>query len=154
MQRFAFPGRWKPGFQRHHLIPVNLIRSRCFAGLFSLVVQSGFAPHCFASNGMQLPATEAVAAATGLPLHRGPHPEYDALIAAHLSQIDRRLKLGRIATGMELLIQLSDLQGHLRRVLFAKASLRLNRRDPRRPDLALLSLDDDLIRLKSWACGQ
>jgi hypothetical protein len=101
---------------------------------------------------MELPATESMAAATGLPLHRGPHPEYDGLIAVHLGQIDRRVKVGKISGGMDLLIQLSDLQGHLRRVLLANASLRLNRRDPRRVDLSLHSLDEDLIRLKSWEC--
>lgn len=145
MASFAHERRFQPqaGYQRHHLIPVEIIRHPAFAKIFAAVSSVGFDPHDFASNGVCLPACEEVAIHSGLPLHRGPHPHYTRLVS---EQVDC---LGRDVSGpMALMIGLSQLQGSLRRSLDGSNSiLWLNRRDPRHISSRLIAFDDDLRRL-------
>lgn len=149
MRAFEFNRGSPPpnGYQRHHLIPVEVIRHPAFATLFALVSQVGFSPHDFASNGVCLPACERMAIRTGLPLHRGPHPHYTQLVGEQVSVLSRDLTLDGPSVAIALMIRLGHLQGSLRRSLGqANSSLWLNRRDPRHTG-RLATFDNDLRQL-------
>lgn len=147
MRPFGFSGNRKTGFQRHHVIPVNIIGSGVFAGLFALVVQVGFSPHSFVANGLLLPSTEAMAVQTGLPLHRGPHKQYDELIAEGLNIIWEQMRRGRTADNVTTLRLLSEFVGQIRRTLQHDGALLLNRNDSRCTHRPLSRLDADIFRL-------
>ena len=132
MSSWKFTIYQPPGYQRHHLIPVNIMRSPAFAKLFGLIAQAGFNPHCFLNNGFLLPATEDKSSQTGLPLHRGPHRVYGALIAECLNMIRLAVLTRKIAANpVSILTHISDLQGQIRRSLGPNAWIRLNQHDPR-----------------------
>lgn len=80
INRKALPGH-RPGWQRHHLIPIELIYRNQFGALFARLQTLGFVVHDFCYNGMMLPANEPDAIRYSLPLHRGPHPHYTDLTA-------------------------------------------------------------------------
>jgi hypothetical protein len=51
--------RPKPGFQRHHLIPLEIVRKPHFRAFVQQgAAGKGFNPNDFRTNGMWLPATE------------------------------------------------------------------------------------------------
>jgi hypothetical protein len=138
------------GYQRHHLIPVNIMRSSAFSKLFALIEQAGFNPHCFLNNGFLLPATEKESAQTGLPLHRGPHRQYDDLIAKSLNVIWLAVLTKQIpANPVTIMIHVSDLQGQIRRSLGPNAPIRLNQHDPRQVQSQQLFLDESIQRI-NW----
>jgi hypothetical protein len=147
MRPFEFTGYRQKGFQRHHVIPVNVIGSGVFAGLFALITHVGFSPHSFVANGLLLPSTENMAMQTGLPLHRGPHRQYDALIAEGLNMVWEGMRQGPMPDNVTVLRLLSEFVGHVRRTLQNDGALLLNRYDPRVTNLALSSLDADIAKL-------
>jgi len=89
----------------------------------------------FRSNGLLLPAADDAAVRFGLPLHRGPHRDYNAMVIERVGQIEagwsaRRLRAPEVALS-EALERLHWLQRALRRRLLAQQRpLRLNRHDP------------------------
>jgi A nuclease family of the HNH/ENDO VII superfamily with conserved AHH len=95
------------GFNCHHLIPRQVVEARSFARFFGNLRSEGFDADDFISNGMHLPSTEKLALIFKLPMHRGPHPHYNELVATHGSDI-ARLKPS-VAMG-----QIADLQKRLR----------------------------------------
>lgn len=150
MRSFEQDRRSQPraGYQRHHLIPVEVVRHPAFAKIFAAVSRIGFNPHDFASNGVCLPACEAMAICTGLPLHRGPHPHYTQLVSEQVAFLARGVPVDSASGPMALMVGLSHLQGSLRRSLDRSNSiLWLNRRDPRHGTGRLLAFDDDLRQL-------
>jgi A nuclease family of the HNH/ENDO VII superfamily with conserved AHH len=147
MRPFGFTGPSLVGFQRHHVIPVNIIGGRVFAGLFALVVQLGFNPQSFVANGLLLPATEHMAVRTGLPLHRGPHKQYDNLVAEGLDIIWQEMLRGRVTDHITILRLLSEFIGHIRRSLQYDGAFLLNRHDPRHQHSPLAKLDSDIFEL-------
>ena len=87
----------------------------------------------FRSNGLLLPASDAAALRLGLPLHRGPHRSYNAMVIERVGQVEEswsrtRLRAPEIALE-EALLRLGLLQRALRRRLLAGAGrpLSLNR---------------------------
>ena len=84
------PGRpgYTAGLQRHHLIPCSLPERRCFAPLFAALPPAEAGLDDFRRNGMLLPASEVAAVRMGLPLHRGPHRDYTAMVAERLGGIE------------------------------------------------------------------
>ena len=143
MSSWKFAEKQPTCYQRHHLIPVNIMRRPAFAKLFALIAHAGFNPHCLLNNGFLLPATEDGSARTGLPLHRGPHRQYDALIAERLSLIWLAALTGNIAaTPVSTLTHISDLQGQIRRSLGPNAWIRLNQHDPRHVQSQPFFVDD------------
>lgn len=90
----------------------------------------------FRANGLLLPAMEQAAQVLGLPLHRGPHRHYNAVVIERVGQIEagwqahsrRDPELAR----SELVMRLRLLQQALRRSLLqpARTLARLNRHDP------------------------
>jgi hypothetical protein len=134
INRRGDPG-YQPGMQRHHLLPRQLLSARCFARLFDRVGRERVGFDDFRRNGLLLPCHEAGALRIGLPLHRGPHRDYNAMVFERVGRIES----GWAAEGSrspdraleEALMRLSLLQGALRRRLLAeRARLRLNRGDP------------------------
>jgi hypothetical protein len=77
------------GFHGHHLIPIEVMDMQAFAQLFGRMRTAGFDPNDFGDNGMHLPCTETQAAAFNLPLHRGPHPRYNEMVAERIVTFER-----------------------------------------------------------------
>jgi len=124
------------GLQRHHLLPRQLLSQRCFGVMFDRIGRERVGFDDFRSNGLLLPARDEAAVRIGLPLHRGPHRDYNALVIERVGQIEQawarlRLKAPEIAREGAVM-RLSLLQRALRRSLLSPAGRRLtlNRRDP------------------------
>lgn len=108
---------------------------------------AGFNPDDFLSNGMFLPSLERNAVSFRLPLHRGPHPNYNRLVA------DRITELKDIPPA-QLPLAFDTLQKALH------AALRRNRNDPldglaayalrANPDFSKIDSQIDLL----WAATQ
>lgn len=126
---------YDPGLQRHHLLPRQLLGERCFGVLFASIGRDRIGFDDFRSNGLLLPANDRAALRFGLPLHRGPHRDYNALVIERVGQVEagwaaRRGKSPEAAL-QEALMRLTLLQAALRRRLLDTARrLSLNRRDP------------------------
>lgn len=133
VNRAGCPGH-VAGLQRHHLLPRELVGLTCFARLLeALGSRAGLDD--FRRNGMLLPATESAAVRMGLPLHRGPHQSYSAMVCERLGEIEAGWVATRRrdgdAAGHAALRDLAALQAELRRSLLdPQRTLRLNRSDP------------------------
>lgn len=89
----------------------------------------------FRRNGLLLPANDRAAVRIGLPLHRGPHRDYNAMVIERVGQIEAGWSANRLRAPEVALIEayqrLELLQRALRRRLLAQQRrLRLNRMDP------------------------
>lgn len=142
-----------PQMQRHHLLPCQLLTMHCFADLFSALGEAHRRFDDFRTNGLLLPATGAAASRSGMPLHRGPHRHYNALVVERVGQIEagwRRTASGNPAQAqVQAMMRLELLQRGLRRRLLEQGPNRmvLNRKDPFRADLDFSSLDAMVDRL-------
>jgi hypothetical protein len=121
--------------QRHHLLPRQLLSARCFGRFVSRLGSDRIGIDDFRRNGLLLPGTERAAIRFGLPLHRGPHRAYSAMVFERVGQIEHRWAARRAsmscAAAEEALMRLALLQKALRRRLLAdRAKLLLNRADP------------------------
>lgn len=146
------PG-YDPGMQRHHLLPRQLLAHRSFLPLFEAIGRERIGFEDFRSNGLLLPASDAAAVRIGLPLHRGPHRDYSALVFERVGQIEAgwsalRLRAPEIALG-EAVQRLRLLQRALRRRLLdpVRKRLLLNRNDPlgREADFAEIDAMVDML---------
>lgn len=140
---------FQPGTQRHHLLPRQLLSARCFERLFDGLGRDRVGFDDFRSNGLLLPSTERAALRVGLPLHRGPHRDYNAMVFERVGRIERD-RAGRRSRDPdqaleEALMRQTLLQRALRKRLLADvARLRLNRGDP-------LGTGRDFARLDAMA---
>ncbi len=127
---------YDPGLQRHHLLPRQLLGTRCFGPLFASIGRERVGFDDFRSNGLLLPADDAAALRVGLPLHRRPHRDYTAMVIERVGQVEASWSAQRGRPGdaalEEALMRLGLLQRALRRRLLdsARRRLSLNRRDP------------------------
>ena len=135
------------GLQRHHLLPRQLLGRRCFGALFETVGRDGVGFDDFRTNGLLLPANDASALRVGLPLHRGPHRNYNALVIERVGQVEAswsalRLKAPEVARG-DAQMRLRLLQRALRRRLLdpLRRRLSLNRHDPLGQSVDFTELD-------------
>ena len=101
----------------------------------------------FRSNGLLLPASSESALRMQLPLHRGPHRDYNSMVSERVGQIEgdwsrMRLVAPEIALD-QALMRVDLLQRALRRRLLTpeRARMRLNRRDPLGTGLDFAELD-------------
>jgi len=124
------------GLQRHHLLPRQLLSRRCFGPMFDRIGRESVGFDDFRSNGLLLPARDEAAVRIGLPLHRGPHRDYNTMVIERVGQIEAawaglRLKAPEIAID-QAIMRLGLLQRALRRRLLSPLGRRLtlNRRDP------------------------
>lgn len=141
-QRLSFRAvnrRGKPGYdgglQRHHLLPLQILNRKCFHPLLDSLGRDRLSFDDFRSNGMLLPANDDAAVRIGLPLHRGPHRDYNALVIERVGQIEAGWALRNRQSPEQALNdaleRLRLLQRALRRRLLAqRRPLRLNRNDP------------------------
>lgn len=127
---------FQSGLQRHHLLPRQLLTEPGFAPLFATIGRERIGFDDFRSNGLLLPGNDATALRIGLPLHRGPHHGYTALVIERVSQIERawsalHLRAPLVAE-IEAVERLRLLQQALRRRLLqpARKPFALNRNDP------------------------
>jgi hypothetical protein len=126
------------GFQRHHLIPVALLRRTQMAAMFEALRSEGFALQRFDLNGLVLPASERTALQSGHALHRGPHHGYSDVVAARVECV--RAHFATQAPGdphtarRVAIMRLRLLQDATRRALTDRHRLGfwLSRRDPMR----------------------
>ncbi len=89
----------------------------------------------FRANGLLLPATEDATLRVGMPLHRGPHRQYNELVIERVGRIEASWSLTRTKDNeralQEALLRLALLQSALRRrLLCERHRLVLNRKDP------------------------
>ncbi|WP_374284665.1 AHH domain-containing protein [Novosphingobium sp.] len=158
-QRLSFRAvnrRDQPGFdagvQRHHLLPRQLLSQRCFGALFQALGLERVGFDDFRRNGLLLPANDQAVVRIGLPLHRGPHRSYNAMVCERVGQIEAgwaatRGRAPEVAL-MDAYQRLELLQRALRRRLLAQQRrLKLNRKDPlgSRFDFAELDAMADLL---------
>src|SRR5690606_19089166 len=101
----------------------------------------------FRSNGLLLPASDIAAVRIGLPLHRGPHRNYNALVIERVGQVEAgwsavRFREPEVALE-HALMRLSLLQRALRRRLLdpLRSPFVLNRGDPLGASLDFAELD-------------
>lgn len=126
---------YDPGLQRHHILPRQLLTRACFAPMLGAMGRERIGFDDFRRNGLLLPANDRAAVRIGLPLHRGPHRDYNQMVLERFGQIEagwaaRRLRFPEVALA-EALERLHLLQRALRRrLLDQQRRLRLNRRDP------------------------
>ncbi len=127
---------YDPGLQRHHLLPRQLLGKRCFGALFDTIGRERIGFDDFRSNGLLLPGSDSAAIRIGLPLHRGPHRDYSAMVIERVGQVEGgwsalRLKAPEVALD-HALMRLGLLQRALRRRLLdpVRRRLSLSRHDP------------------------
>lgn len=132
------PGRpgYDPGLQRHHLLPRQLLSRGRFGVLLAAIGGEWPGLNDFRTNGMLLPCNDAAALKMGLPLHRGPHHQYNAMVIERVAEIEAHWSSMRRgsphAARADAAGRLQRLQQDLRlRLLDAgRKRLALNRRDP------------------------
>lgn len=139
------PG-YEPGLQRHHILPCQILTRSCFHPLLDALGRERLHFDDFRHNGLLLPANDAAAVRIGLPLHRGPHRDYNAMVIERVGQIEGTWSSTRpyapeVALA-EALEGLRQLQHSLRRQLLDQQHrLTLNRRDPFRSEVDFTELD-------------
>lgn len=143
----------RPGFQRHHLVPVALLARPQMMSMFDALEAEGFGLHRFDRNGLMLPACERAVIRSGHALHRGPHHGYNDVIAARVetirahfaAQAPHDLRAARRTAAMRLGL----LQDVMRRALTDRhrAGFWLNRHDPMRLFADRPYLDEAIARL-------
>jgi len=124
------------GMQRHHLLPRQLLSQKCFGPLFDLIGRERLGFEDFRANGLLLPASDSAAMRLGLPMHRGPHRDYNQLVIERVGQVearwsDMRGRAPEIAAD-EAIARMTLLQRALRRRLLnpRRKPFMLNRFDP------------------------
>ena len=134
INRATEPG-YQPGMQRDHLLPLQLLSARWFAALFERLGRERVGLDDFRRNGLLLPCSDRAALHIGLPLHRGPHRDYNAMVFERVGRIEQGWAARRLHAPdqalEEALMRLALLQQALRRRLLAdRRRLLLNRADP------------------------
>lgn len=126
---------YEPGLQRHHILPRQILTQSCFHPLLDALGRERLNFDDFRHNGLLLPANDSAAIRIGLPLHRGPHRDYNSMVIERVGEIEagwaaRRPLTPELALA-DALEGLRQLQMSLRRKLLdQQRRLTLNRRDP------------------------
>ncbi|WP_082010451.1 AHH domain-containing protein [Novosphingobium malaysiense] len=135
VNRRGWPGH-DPGLQRHHLLPRELLTHSAFRRMFMQGSAKRRSFDDFRDNGLLLPCRESAALRMGLPLHRGPHRHYNAMVIERVGQIEGEWTTLRprddAAAAAQVQWRLALLQRALRRFLLdgRRRRLLLNRQDP------------------------
>jgi hypothetical protein len=145
VNRSGDPG-YEPGLQRHHILPRQILTRRCFEPILQALGRERIDFDDFRRNGLLLPANDAAAVRIGLPLHRGPHRDYNAMVIERVGQIEAgwssfRLRAPEVAL-IDAYQRLELLQRALRRrLLDQQRRMLLNRKDPLGSGLDFSELD-------------
>lgn len=126
---------YEPGLQRHHLLPRQLLSKDYFGTMFTSIGRQNLGFDDFRKNGLLLPSKEETAIRLCLPLHRGPHRQYNEMVIERVGQIEASWAESRTddpqAAMEDALFRLSLLQSALRkRLLDQRRRIILNRKDP------------------------
>ncbi len=137
---------YRPGLQRHHLIPCEILTKLCFRRVLSALGPEQSRLHDFRRNGLLLPANDDAAASLGLPLHRGPHRRYTELVFERFGRIEAEWSRTAPRSDQQALVdalaRLDLLQSALRRrLLSVHPPLQLNHRHVPRPSAEFAVLD-------------
>lgn len=138
---------YDPALQRHHILPRQIVRERCLGKLLRGIGLDRIGFDDFRRNGLLLPCREPAALRLGLPLHRGPHRSYNAMVMERLGQIEAGWSRHRLLVASdarsEALVRIRLLQNALRRFLLRQSRIRLklHRRDLMRSDRDFSDLD-------------
>lgn len=126
---------YRPGMQRHHLLPAQLLKQSCFLALFQTLGKRRLFDD-FRTNGLLLPASEINAVRTAMPMHRGPHRTYSDMVVHRVGQIEGEWRAaggpGDDEACVAALMRLELLQVALRRRLLEhkRRHIMLSRKDP------------------------
>lgn len=137
----------QPDMQRHHLLPRQLVSSRGLCGMMRHLGHDRIGFDDFRRNGLLLPSTISAALRVCLPLHRGPHADYNAMVAERVGQIEAGWSRDVLRSSHEAskiaLMRLQLLQQGLRRRLLDEGDnkLRLSSKDPFRSGQDFTELD-------------
>lgn len=155
MNRPGLPGH-AVDLQRHHLLPRQAIDWPALQRLFEAVGRERIGFDDFRRNGMLLPARASAALRLGLPLHRGPHRDYNRMVLERLGTIEaswaRQRPRNEHAAGAAAVLRIGLLQKALRRrILDRRNPVRFNHSDPlgHGRDFALL----DSLAEELWAAS-
>lgn len=106
-----------------------MANERCFARFLKAIGLEATGFHDFRRNGLLLPCREPAALRLGLPLHRGPHRRYNAMVLDRLGRIEADWSRQRIAFASnarrDALMRIRLLQNALRRFLLRQSRIRL-----------------------------
>lgn len=134
VNRRGSPG-YDPGLQRHHILPRQILGRRCFGSMFDEIGRSSVGFDDFRTNGLLLPSTSEATFRTGMPLHRGPHRQYNEVVIERMGRVEehwsqlRRTDPERAL--VEVLLRVKLIQTALRRRLLSeRRRMVLNRKDP------------------------
>ncbi|MXO64628.1 AHH domain-containing protein [Altericroceibacterium endophyticum] len=126
---------YNPALQKHHILPCAVMVDGVFGPFLESIGFNRRAFSDFRKNGILLPCLEQGAWQLGLPLHRGPHPNYNTLVCERLSMVEaswakeRRSNLA--AARIHALYRIDLIQRALRRLLLSRRMRNsLNRKDP------------------------
>ena len=78
---------YREGWARHHIAPVQCKRDAALAPFLLTLREDGFCMDDFVTNGVLLPMLPSQSKISGLPLHLGGHPEYNARFIEELNPI-------------------------------------------------------------------
>ena len=85
--------RDQPGYdqhlQRHHLLPRQIMRTTSLRAMLETLGNRRIGFDDFRRNGMLLPSRESASVRMGMPLHRGPHRQYNEMVIERVGAIDR-----------------------------------------------------------------
>ena len=104
-----------PGFNCHHIIPLQIAEAQAFGIFFGIMKSLGFSVNDFLANGMHLPCDEKTAYMIGRPIHRGGHPQYNKLVAEQIAQIqhlpilEAQLALNALISNLRSALRISNL---------------------------------------------
>ncbi|RYY33712.1 MAG: hypothetical protein EOP59_17270 [Sphingomonadales bacterium] len=140
--------------QRHHLLPRQAIDWPGLQRLFDCLGRERIGFDDFRRNGLLLPSRESAVLRLGLPLHLGPHRDYNQMVIERLGGIERswarRRTCNADAARKSAAIRIGLLQAALRkRILEQRRPIRFHRADPldHNRDFTILdSLAEDLWR--------
>ena len=138
---------YQTDMQRHHLLPRQILNTGALGPLLRQLGRERIGFDDFRRNGLLLPCSTSAALRVGLPLHRGPHCLYNAMVLDRVGQIEaewsRYRGLRPLDAERDAIIRLQLLQRARRRRLFDPGNnrLRLNRKDPFRPGVDFTELD-------------
>ena len=126
---------FQSGLQRHHLLPRQILSQHCFGPMIAAIGRERIGFDDFRRNGLLLPSSEPACARLGLPLHRGPHRSYNAMVIERVGQVEPAWAVMRPRepehAHVEAVQRLRLLQSALRRRLLepGRKPLALNRHD-------------------------
>jgi A nuclease family of the HNH/ENDO VII superfamily with conserved AHH len=114
---------------RHHLIVQQALRDEMLKPFLTRMSEDGFQVDDFRTNGLLLPCLPSLSRKTGLPLHWGPHPRYNAKVIQelHLIRVSAESMRADSHGRRQAFDALRSLQGKLRATLTCGPALPVRR---------------------------